>query len=326
LEAALKALRESSQALVDERDTLQRRLAEADVALTEARGGAGALQAEVNTTIEAFDKLAAGGQLPRPRERTLSGYVQVVAERLVAVSGELKAAGERIAELEEARKELQDQLATGETALRDALAKIADLQAQIDTRAAEREKRILELEAALAEAQKTLLAGGADEQRISQLIEENRRLAAQIDIVTSDLDLMRVAAEEAKAGLDAARVETEARVRAQLTDQIKAIQGQRDSLQTQLNIGRKQLAEQGKTPLLPADKVAEMLNGLVDKMQGGFGGLRIRDGEVKLKVGFGAVGDVGGFVIPTTDSTPELRENLQEVTFRFDRSASEGLK
>jgi chromosome segregation ATPase len=326
LEAALKALRESSQALVDERDTLQRRLAEADVALTEARGGAGALQAEVNTTIEAFDKLAAAGQLPRPRERTLSRYVQVVAERLVAVSGELKVAGERITELETARKDLQDQFATGETALRDALGRIGDLQNQIDTRVAESEKRIRELEAALAEAQKTLLTTEADDQKISQLIEEDRRLAAQIEIMTSDLDVMRVAAEEAKAGLGAARVETEARVRAELTDQIKAVQDQRDSLQTQLNMVVKQLGEQGKTPLLPADKVAEMLNGLVDQMQGGFGGLRIREGEVKLKVGFGAVGDLGGFVIPTIDSPPELRENLQEVTFRFDRSASEGLK
>ncbi|MBL8134008.1 MAG: hypothetical protein JNL42_19255 [Anaerolineae bacterium] len=327
LEADLKALRDSSQALITERDALQQRLSEAEAALATARTEQESLQEEVNRALEIFEELVAGGYLTRPRRRALSAFVRAVADRLVALTNELKAAQERIAELEAAHKALEEQLAVGEAALREALNRIADLQQQIDTRIAESEKRIQALEKALAEAEEQLRISQADDdQRIGQLIEQNRSLSAQIDTMTGDLRVVQTAAEEANARVDTARTEAEARTRAELTPQIETLQGERGALQAQLDLATKQLQSEGKTPLLPADRVVGMLNDLVTQFQGRLTGLRIRDGELKLQVGFGAVGESGGFVIPTTDSTPELRQNMQEITFRFDRSAGETLK
>lgn len=323
LEADLQAMRESSQAVIAERDDLQKRLTATERDLKKAQTTQEQLQAEVTGAVEAFEELVAGGYLKRPRKRALSGYVEAVAKQLVSVSDALQAAQERVAELEKARAALEEQMAAGEQGLRDALAKIQDLQQQIETRVTASEQRAQELEAALAEAQKTIGMLQTDDQTISQLVEQNRQLAAQIDTLTGDIAVVRETAKEAQAGLEAARAETEASVRAELADQIKKLETQRDSLQSQLTTATKQLETEGKTPLLPADKVAEMINGLVEQMQTGIGGLRIRDGEIRLKVGFGAVGETGGFVVPTTDSPPEIRENLQDVTFRFDRSSVE---
>lgn len=191
---------------------------------------------------------------------------------------------------------------------------------EANTRLAESEARIRELEAALAKAKQPPEVGEADDQQvIDRLVEENRRLAAQIEAMPGDLSALHDAAEEAKARLEVVRAETERRVRAELADQISATQSERESLQAQLNMAMKQLGAEGKSPVVPADRVADMLKGLVDRMQVGLEGLRIHEGEVKLRVGIEAVGDGVGFVIPSADSTPELRENLQEVTFRFDR-------
>jgi len=313
-EAELNTLRESLETLVVERDQARRQVTEGELALERSRADELARQEEVSASIEIFDGLVAGGHLAAPGARTLSGYVENVARQLVASADSQRVAVERITELE-------GQLASGEQALREGIERIADLQGQIDTRVAEGQVRIAELEVALADAQNTLLTTETEDQKISQLIEENRRLAEQMETLPGDLAAMRQVAEDARAGLDSAIAEAEARIRSELTDQINLFQGQRDSLQAQLDIVTKQLGDEGKPPLLPADKLAEMVGGLVDQMQGSLGGLRIRDGDVKLKVAFGVVDEVGGFMIPAIDSPPELRENLQEITFRFDRAS-----
>jgi len=187
---------------------------------------------------------------------------------------------------------------------------------------AEDEQRIKELEAALAAALKQAeTLESAEQGTIAALIAENRRLAEQLAALDKDASLLRGAAEEAKAGLEATRQEAAASVRAELEGQFKRLHAERDALQAQLTMASKQLAEQGKTPVLPAEQAAVLVNELVDRLQVGFTDLRITEGELKLKVGFGAVGDVSGFVIPTTDSPAEIRENLQEISFRFDRAA-----
>lgn len=314
LEADLTALRESTERLVAERNQLQQRLAEAEKALEKARPLDTRADDEIAAALDAFDQLVERGLIDKPRKRALADYIQITSRRLIALSERLDQAQKQIADLEA-------RLASGESALRDALATLADLQKQIDARVAESEKRAADLEAALAAAHKTIADLQASDATAAQLIAENRRLAAQIDALSGDLAVVMTVADEAKAGLDAVRAETEARVRAELTASVQRVQAERDLLSQQLVTANKQLLEQGKTPILPADQVAVLINDLVGKMQTNLSGMLVREGEVKLKVAFGAVGETGGFVIPTADSTPEIRENLQEVTFRFDRAA-----
>ncbi len=159
----------------------------------------------------------------------------------------------------------------------------------------------------------------SDPRAVDRLVEENRRLAVQVESMRGDLSASQGAAAEAKARLDAVRAETERRVRAELAAELSAARAERDSLRVQLNTAVKQLGTEGKSPVVPADRVAEMLKDLLDRMQGGLEGLRVHEGEVKLRVGIEAVGDGVGFVIPSADSPPELGEHLQEVTLRFDR-------
>ncbi|MBK8025377.1 MAG: hypothetical protein IPK19_29295 [Chloroflexi bacterium] len=327
LEADLKAMRDSTQALITERDELQRRLSEAETTLETGRVEEESQQQEIIKALEIFEELVEGGYLTRPRKRTLALYVRAAADRIIALSNEISAANERIAALEAEVKTLQEQVAAGETALRSALEQLANLQQQIETRLKESQERIAALEKALAETEEALrIAQADDDEQIGKLIEENRVLGAQLASLTGDMKLMQDAAEEANARVETVKIETEARVRAELAPQIEALQNERGMLQTQLDLATKQLQTEGKTVLLPADKVVEMLNDLVNRFQSRLLGLRIRDGEMKLRVGFGAVEESGGFVIPTTDSPPELRENFQEITFRFDRSAGETLK
>jgi hypothetical protein len=40
---------------------------------------------------------------------------------------------------------------------------------------------------------------------------------------------------------------------------------------------------------------------------------------MRLKIAFGKIGRESGFVLPTAESPPELRENLHELSLRFDR-------
>jgi chromosome segregation ATPase len=322
LEANLDALRASSERLAAERAELQQRLEEAEGAAGKAQSDESKLQGQIDEAMAVFEQLIEQGALPaRERRRTLPAFSQAVARQLSGVSEKVATAEERLAQLGRERKELENQLAAAEKALREALSKIEDLQNQINTRVATSEGRVQELEAALAEARATIQMLEDDNQTVSRLIEENRRLASQTDELSRDITVVRGAAEEAKAGLEQAQSETEARVRAELAGEIQAIQKKHDNLQQQLNTALQQLQTEGKTPYIPPAKVAEMINDLVKEMQGSLGGLDIRDGEVKLKVGFGVVGETGGFLVPTPESTPEVKESLQEITFHFDRSA-----
>ncbi len=322
LEADLARLRQSSEAVVAERNELKRRVTELEAALEKAQASEQALQQERDQGMAEFEKLVEAGLMTRPRQRSLPAFVQAVARRLADLQARLGKEEAKSARLASQLEELRAAQAGGEEALRDALARLAALQEQIDTRVAEGEKRSKELEAALAEAlQKAEMLESTEQGTIAALIAENRRLADQLANLDKDAAVLRGAAEEARAGLEAARQEAAASVRAELEGQLKRVHAERDALQSQLTIANKQLAEQGKTPLLPAEQAAVLVNELVDRLQVGFTDLRITEGELKLKVGFGAVGDVSGFVVPTTDSPAEIRENLQEIAFRFDRTA-----
>lgn len=314
LEEDLKSQREAAARLTAEREDLQKRLKD----LASAVKGAADERADQAKLIEAalkqFEKLLKTVGIPAPGERTLPAFLDALAAHVRGLLARLAAAEKQIAALEA-------QLASAAQALTEASDKFRELKELADKREAEHKAQVAALNKQLAESQKRIEQLEQSGEAISQLLAENQRLAAQIDERATEVTALRAAASEAKEAIAAARTETEARVRAELGAEIAKLTKQQTALQKQLDTALLQLKEEGKTPVLTADRVAVLLGDLVDQMQTSFGGLQVRDGELKLKVGFGAVGELSGFVVPTTESTPELRENLQEVTFRFDRSA-----
>ena len=87
-----------------------------------------------------------------------------------------------------------------------------------------------------------------------------------------------------------------------------------------LKIADEQLTGKELTPVLPAQDVAKLVDRLVTDLATGLPGVVVREGEVRLKVAFGKVGRATGFVVPSAESPPELRQNLHEVAIRFDRT------
>jgi chromosome segregation ATPase len=327
-EAELQALREQIRALTQERAELTQRV----------QGGEGAAE-EIAAAIEVFDKLAAGGHIERPATRSLRDYVELAGQQLAALNEREQSAARRISELEESHRALQEQLESGASAMAEALDRVRTLQEEFDAQVAERtaqiaerdaqiaertaqiterDARIRELEAALTEARESPPENVGEEDAVGRLLEENRRLASQVEAMSSDLVTVQRAAREAKDDLEAVREETSARIRDELGAQLVTLQRQHEALQKQLDLATAQLSAEGKTPALPADRVAEMLTNLIDRMQDGMPGLSIQTGELKLRVGLEAAGGSAGFVIPSSDSPAELRESLQEVTLRFD--------
>jgi chromosome segregation ATPase len=155
--------------------------------------------------------------------------------------------------------------------------------------------------------------------KLDAVVAENEKLATTLDEVTGDLEQLKGSAEKLRAALDAARAEVKKAKAAQ--KQLSAAVTDRDRIDKTLAIANKQLAGQKIDPVLPADQVAQMLNDLVVGLSTKLPGLAIRDGQMRLNVAFGNLGKDAGFVIPSADSPPELRENLHEVAFRFDTAA-----
>jgi chromosome segregation ATPase len=312
LEADLKAQREAAEDLIKERAALTARVAELEGKL-KAADSAQDGQAKANESlIKLLERVFKTHGIPPPAARGLPAFVEALATHLNSLLARTEQAEKQVADLE-------SQLAAAGEALKEAARKFRDLKAEVDAREAEHKAQVTALSAELAAAQDALedlrKAGTA----IEPLLAENQRLAAQIDSTAAEMAALRDAARSASVDIKAARTEAEASVRAEVSAEIKRLTSAQTTLQKQLDTANAQLAQEGKTPILPAERVAGLLNDLVAGFQSNFTGLQIREGELSLKVGFGAAGEVGGFVIPTTDSTPELRENLQEIKLRFDR-------
>ncbi len=246
-------------------------------------------EAEGKGAVEPGETLAAlfeQLELKQPRQRTVEVYTETLRKLLNAGSASAT------------------ELAKAESQLRASL------------------ERIQALETALAEARAVGQPNPDNEATVSRLIEENRLIARQMEEAAGDLKQFRTLAEEAKTTVEQVRLETDAKVRAELGQAITRLNKERDGLNEQIVSLSKQLTAQGKTPLLPANQVASLLDGLMGELRGGLSGVAIRDGEVRLKVGFGVVDDKPGFVIPTPDSGTDLQDKLHEVTFRFDTPTS----
>jgi predicted RNase H-like nuclease (RuvC/YqgF family) len=182
-----------------------------------------------------------------------------------------------------------------------------------------------ELRAAARESEKTARAmerrAGEVEERITALLEENAALASRLDDITADSERLRTAAVELRDRLDGvdAELKTKRADEMKLTRSLQQAESERDRLAERLKLADAQLKSQTTTPVLPAKEVAKLIDDFVDEIGAGLPGMTVREGEVRLQVGFAKVGRATGFVVPSAEAA-EAPSNLHEVAFRFDRS------
>ena len=312
LEADLKTQREAAEKLVTERNDLAGRLTEVEGKLKAAEDAQADEAKELEALLKLFERLFKARGISAPPDRTPRAFLDALTTFLT----------EQIARADKAELQggaFEAQSETASDALKDATQKFRELKERADAQEAEQKTQIAALAADLTKTRAALVDLQKADNALEPLLAENQRLAAQIDATATESAALRATAAAAKADVEAARADTDAAVRAELGKQIEKLTTQQAALQKQLDTAKVQLKEQGKTPIVPAEQVASLLNDLVGQFQTNFSGLQIRDGELALRVGFAAAGDVTGFVVPTADSTPEMRESLQEIRLRFDR-------
>ena len=204
-------------------------------------------------------------------------------------------------------------------ALEERLAKAQDEKKSLTIERRELRARATTAEQAAKSAEKR--AAEVDE-RLAGLLTENNRLAARLDEIAADSERLRAAGLKLRAQLDETKKGLREAVAAskKLTRSLQKTESDRERLGERLKLAEAQLKTTTTTPVLPAKEVARLIDGFVDEIGSGLPGMIVRDGEIKLQVAFGKVGQATGFVVPSADAPPEVRKNLHEVAIRFDRS------
>jgi predicted nuclease with TOPRIM domain len=164
-------------------------------------------------------------------------------------------------------------------------------------------------------------AAAADE-KLEAILKENAALAARIDEIQADLERVETASLELRQQVDATSTELGAaqQALAAAEGKVGGLEKERDSLSDSLKLANEQLSGKGMTPVLPAKEVAKLVEGLVTAIGAGLPGMVVRDGELKLQVAFGKIGQQTGFVIPSAETPEDVRKNLHEIAIRFDRT------
>lgn len=163
------------------------------------------------------------------------------------------------------------------------------------------------------------------EDKLTAVLAENARLATRLDELTADSEGLRAAGVKLREELNATKKslrESSAEVR-RLAKGLDRTEKDRDRVAEHLKTAEAQLKAKTTTPLLPAKEVAKLIDGFMEEIGAGLPGLSVREGEIRLQVAFGKAGRATGFVVPTADAPEDVRENLHEVAFRFDRALGE---
>ena len=163
------------------------------------------------------------------------------------------------------------------------------------------------------------------EDKLTAVLAENARLATRLDELTADSEGLRAAGVKLREELNATKKslrESSAEVR-RLAKGLDRTEKDRDRVAEHLKTAEAQLKAKTTTPLLPAKEVAKLIDGFMEEIGTGLPGLSVREGEIRLQVAFGKAGRATGFVVPTADAPEDVRENLHEVAFSFDRALGE---
>lgn len=164
-------------------------------------------------------------------------------------------------------------------------------------------------------------AGEVDD-KLAALLAENARLATQLDEAGADAERLRAAGVKLREELDATKKSLREAVAEskRLTKTLQRAETDRDRLAEKLKLAEAQLKAKTTIPVLPAKEVAKLIDGFMEEIGSGLPGLSVREGEIHLQVAFGKVGRASGFVVPSADAPPDVRKNLHDVSFRFERS------
>lgn len=163
------------------------------------------------------------------------------------------------------------------------------------------------------------------ESEIAAVIEENRLLAKQRDEAEKLRDRIASTAEGLKTRLDECLKEHKT-AQAQLKEtsaRAGKLTAERDRLQQQVKSVEQQLRASGRAPILHARDVTALIDELIEDMSGNLGDMKLKEGELRLQVGFSGAGKMKGFVLPTVDGEQEIKGPLQELVIRFDRRVFE---
>lgn len=186
------------------------------------------------------------------------------------------------------------------------------------------ERRDLRARATAAErtARSAEKRAGEVDIRIAGLLEENVKLATRLDEIATDAERLRSAGVKLREELDATKKSLKEALSEskRLTRLLGKAESERDRVAERLKLADAQLKTKTTTPVLPAKEVAKLIDAFVDEIGSGLPGMVVRDGEIRLQVAFGKVGQASGFVVPSADAPPDVRKNLHEVSVRFDRT------
>lgn len=160
------------------------------------------------------------------------------------------------------------------------------------------------------------------EAKLDAALEENASLAAKLETSATDLERLQSASLELRSELDASRTELEkARKSTAVAEEgVESLRDERDRLAEQLSLASAQLEKKSVAPVLPAAEVSQLVDSFVSDLGARLSGMTVRDGELQLKVGFEKVGRKVGFVVPSSESPPEVRDSLHEISIRFSRT------
>lgn len=206
--------------------------------------------------------------------------------------------------------------------LEERLAKAADEKQSFQAQRRELRARATAAERAVKAADRR---SAELEDKLTAVLAENARLATRLDELTADSEGLRAAGVKLREELNATKKslrESSAEVR-RLAKGLDRTEKDRDRVAEHLKTAEAQLKAKTTTPLLPAKEVAKLIDGFMEEIGAGLPGLSVREGEIRLQVAFGKAGRATGFVVPTADAPEDVRENLHEVAFRFDRALGE---
>jgi chromosome segregation ATPase len=192
------------------------------------------------------------------------------------------------------------------------------------------ERRELRARATVAEraAKSAEKRAGEVDDRLAALLAENARLATRLEEIAADSERLRAAGLKLREQLDATKKSLQQTLSEakKTTRALQKAESARGALGERLKLAEAQLKTKTITPVLPAKEVARLIDGFVDEIGSGLPGLTVREGEVRLQVAFGKVGQASGFVVPSADAPADVRKNLHEVSIRFDRTLATDLE
>ncbi len=313
LQAELDALKKSSGRLASEHRQLQKKLTETQDALLAAEQ----VKARYDRALSEFDKAASTGLIVRPEETSVAAFAQAAAAALADAASRLEEAENRAEQL---TRELEDlrEIGTDDAALERAREKLESLREETEARAEEDRARIRELEEALDEALKSVPAIDEADDVAVALLGENRRLAEEVEGLSGDLRAFEDRLAEADGRAETARRDAEDKMRDHFEGVISELRRREAVAQKQLAHATAQLKSEGREPIISAERVSMMMEDLLQEVGAHLPGLRVAEGELRLKVGFGSAGDATGFVIPTAGGEAREYDGLGEILLRFE--------